>query len=67
MKKRYIEAPAIKTAHMQMNMMVCGSITKTEGNTGIDIADPTDPVPTTGTSRRRKDIWDDEEEEDDYQ
>lgn len=63
MKKRYIEAPAIEIVNMRMNMMVCGSITKTEGNTGIEIADPTDPVPGSGTSRRHHDIWDDEEEE----
>lgn len=62
MKKQYIEAPDLKVIKVSMSAMICNSITKVEGDTGITTADPNEEIPGTANSRRR-DVWTDEEEE----
>lgn len=63
MKKKYIEAPDLEVIVVSMNAMVCGSITDVDGDTDIEIANPEDEVPGEATTRRRRDVWTDEEEE----
>ena len=54
--------PNIEATEIELHPLMDPSITKAEGNAGVGIADPTDPVPGTAQSRR-KDIWTDPEEE----
>ena len=44
--------------------MICNSITNVGGNTGIEKGDDGD-APATADSRRRN-VWEDDEEEEDY-
>ena len=66
MKKTMYLAPSMQTNEIELHPLMDPSITKADGNAGVGIADPTDPVPTEAQSRR-KDIWTDPEEEEDDQ
>ena len=61
MKKTTYLAPAIEIEKIQIQSLL-NSVSGVKGDAGITKADDSEPVPTTGDSRR-KDIWDDEEEE----
>ena len=63
MKKTTYLAPAIEIEKIQIQSLL-NSVSGVKGDTEITKADDSEPVPETGDSRR-KDIWDDEEEEED--
>lgn len=65
MKKTAYMAPAIITTEVELRLLDNASITGTSGDTDVQVADPNDPIPTTGQSRR-KSVWDDNEEEDEF-
>jgi hypothetical protein len=61
MKKQYIEAPDFELIEGSLCEMICSSITKVEGDTGITTADPNEEIPGTANSRQHN-IWNDEYE-----
>lgn len=63
MKKTVYLAPAIEIEMIQIQSLL-NSVSGVKGDAGITKADDSEDVPTTGDSRR-KDIWADEEEEED--
>ena len=62
-KARYITPETILT-EVEVMHMICNSITNVGGNTGIEKGDDGD-APATADSRRRN-VWEDDEEEEDY-
>ncbi len=64
MKKTAYLAPATLTTEIELHPLLTPSITKTTGDTGVEVADPTDAIPTTGQSR--KSVWDCDEEEEEF-
>ena len=65
-KKAYIEAHMTFVVEVQPQNMIAGSKTATvDGEQALDY-DPTEGDASTGLSRRRKDLWEDEEEEELY-
>ena len=63
MKKTAYMAPAIEIENIQVQPLL-NTVSNVGGDAGITPAEPTDPVPSEGDSRRRYDVWEDEEEED---
>ncbi|MCR4917288.1 MAG: hypothetical protein K6A96_16215 [Prevotella sp.] len=61
MKKNYI-APAIAIEFVEFQSMVCASLNGVNGNSGLQMGEGT--VPTSGDSRRRRNVWDDEDDDD---
>lgn len=61
MKKTTYLAPAIEIEKIQIQSLL-NSVSGVKGDAGIKKADDSEDVPATGDSRR-KDIWEDEEEE----
>ena len=63
MKKTTYLAPAIEIEKIQIQSLL-NSVSGVKGDAGITKADDSEVVPAAGDSRR-KDIWEDEEEEED--
>ncbi len=65
MKKTVYVAPAIITTEIQLHPLMEPSIVATGGDAGVTPAGPDEDVPGTAQSRR-KSVWDEEEEEEDF-
>lgn len=59
MKKKYM-APATTIEFVEFQSMVCASITGVGGDAGVTPGEGS--VPTVGDSRRRRNVWDDEDD-----
>ena len=62
MKKVYI-SPELFIEHVELQHIICNSITGTGGDAEVGISEEEDPGNVSGDSRRKNNVWDDEEEE----
>lgn len=65
MKRKAYIVPAIMVQNITIQHMICNSITGVGGDSGVGQGEG-DPEPSGGGNSRRRDVWDDEEEEDLY-
>ena len=63
MKKTSYMAPIAEITDIELQAMVCNTITTVAGDTDITPADPDEEIPGTAGTRQRADAWDDEDEE----
>lgn len=63
MKKKYI-SPELFMEHVELQQIVCASITKIDGDADITYGGE-EENPTSGDARR-KDVWDDDDENEGY-
>ena len=65
-KKAYIAAPTTRIVEMQLQHFIAGSRKAIVDNEETLEYDPTEGNASGGLSRRRRNVWDDEEEEELY-
>ena len=63
MKKTCYMAPVAEITDIELQAMVCNTITTVAGDTDITPADPDDEIPGKAGTRQHLDVWDDEGEE----
>ena len=59
MKKASYKAPIAKITDIELQAMVCNTITGVGGNTDITIATPDDDLPDHAGARQNTGFWDD--------
>ena len=67
MKKDYI-SPEVNITYVEAYNMIAASVTEVGGNSGIDLADPNEDIPTTADAKQNVNSvqwenWEDQEEQ----
>jgi len=62
MKKKEYIVPAVEIHMISVQHMICNSIKGIGGDTGVEPGEG-DPIPPGGGESRRRDAWDDEEDD----